>query len=69
MTEPANQRPRPAGGWLTPVGLVVAPVARIAYGVTVTAVALSGLYHFIRSFPSPVLLGALAAPAARPEAA
>jgi hypothetical protein len=41
---------------------------RIAFGVSATAVALSGLYDFTWSFPPLVLLGALAALAARPEA-
>jgi O-antigen ligase len=40
---------------------------RIAFGVSATAVALSGLYDFTWSFPPLVLLGALAALAARPE--
>jgi O-antigen ligase len=41
---------------------------RIAFGVSATAVALSGLFDFTWSFPPLVLLGALAALAARPEA-
>src|SRR6476646_1269552 len=40
---------------------------RIAFGVSATAVAVSGLYDFTWSFPPLVLLGALAALAARPE--
>jgi len=40
---------------------------RIAFGVSATAVAASGLYDFTWSFPPLVLLGALAALAARPE--
>jgi O-antigen ligase len=40
---------------------------RIAFGVSAAAVALSGLYDFTWSFPPLVLLGALAALAARPE--
>jgi O-antigen ligase len=41
---------------------------RIAFGVSAAAVALSGLYDFTWSFPPLVLLGALAALAARPGA-
>jgi O-antigen ligase len=41
---------------------------RIAFGVSAAAVALSGLYDFTWSFPPLVLLGALAALSARPEA-
>ena len=41
---------------------------RIAFGVSAAAVAVSGLYDFTWSFPALVLLGALAALAARPEA-
>ena len=40
---------------------------RIAFGVSATAVALSGVYDFTWSFPPLVLLGALAALAAQPE--
>jgi O-antigen ligase len=40
---------------------------RIAFGVSATAVALSGLFDFTWSFPPLVLLGALAALAAQPE--
>ena len=40
---------------------------RIAFGVSATAVAVSGLYDFTWSFPPLVLLGALATMAARPE--
>ena len=40
---------------------------RIAFGVSAAAVALSSLYDFTWSFPPLVLLGALAALAARPE--
>jgi O-antigen ligase len=40
---------------------------RIAFGASATAVALSGLYDFTWSFPPLVLLGALAALAARSE--
>src|SRR6476659_389550 len=40
---------------------------RIAFGVSATAAAVSGLYDFTWSFPPLVLLGALGALAARPE--
>src|SRR6476646_6899571 len=40
---------------------------RIAFGVSAAAVAASALYDFTWSFPALVLLGALAALAARPE--
>jgi len=42
--------------------------SRIAFGMSAAAVALSGLYDFTWSFPPLVLLGALAALAARAEA-